>query len=84
MLYTVVPLDRIYNCRTESVMYNIGRKDNTTSSENNLEEYKNISLPHGNIQAKRVGDHYVVDSIYSSDMSDYLNTEYTPGTSIKM
>lgn len=81
MLYTVVPLERIYSYRTESILCNSSRnKDNKTEEV----EYKQISLPNGRIYARRDGENYVVDGIHSTDMSDYLNSEYSPGSVIKM
>lgn len=81
MLYTVVPLERIYSCRTQSILGNTrGRTD--SKSELESVEYKNISLQHGRIYAKRDGDNYIVDGICSTDMSDYLNSEYMPGSKI--
>lgn len=81
MLYTTVPLERIYSCRTESILINTNNRGKT-KEENETNEFKNISLQHGRIYAKRDGDHYVVDGISSTDMSDYLNSEYIPGSII--
>lgn len=82
MLYTVMPLERIYTCRTESILKNSNHFDDITSAST-AEEYKNIALPHGRIYARRDGDNYIVDGINSTDMSDYLNSNYVLGSIIK-
>ncbi len=81
MLYTVVPLERIYSYRTESILGNSDRRDKEKNGD--TFEYKNINLKHGRIYARRDGENYVVDGIYSTDMCDYLNKEYMPGAVIK-
>ncbi len=82
MLYTVVPLERIYSCRTESVLGNT-HSDGTGKAGVTDVEYKSITLQHGNIYARRDGENYIVEGVNSTDMNDYLNQEYTPGTVIK-
>jgi hypothetical protein len=79
MLYTVVPLERIYSCRTESILIN-AFKNTDIKQENDKVEYRNIDLPHGRVYAKRIGENYIVDGINSTDMSDYLNADYMPGS----
>lgn len=80
MLYTTVPLERIYSYRTKSI---ITSKRNT-ADEQELEktEFVNIALQHGQVYARRDGDRYVVDGICSTDMTDYLNEKYSLGASI--
>lgn len=80
MLYTVIPLERIYTCRTESML--ILSKE-TEKNEDTTVQYKNIPLRYGNVYARKTGDGYVVEKIHSTDMSDYLNEGYMPGTSIR-
>lgn len=76
MLYTVVPLERIYSYRTESLIIS---KNSYEDKSNPDTEYKTVSLPHGRVYAKRHGDNYIVDRVTSTDMSDYLNPGYAPG-----
>lgn len=73
MLYTVVPLERIY------VDHNA--KDQI---KNDAEpEYKEVLLKHGRVITRREGENYVVQKLLSTDMSDYLNEDYSPGKIIK-
>ncbi|NLP17269.1 MAG: hypothetical protein GX379_09590 [Clostridiales bacterium] len=74
MLYTVVPLERVYvdhNAKDQAI------KDATEP------EYKEVLLKHGRVVTRRDGENYVVHRIISTDMSDYLNQEYSPGMIIK-
>ena len=75
MLYTVVPLERIYADK---------RADKQTPKNDNEPEYKEIPLKYGRVVARRDGDNYVVHRIISTDMSDYLNMDYYPGQIIKI
>lgn len=79
MLYTIMPLERIYSNRVESIYSK--RKIQETNNLNDS-EYRNLSLSYGSIYAKREGDTYIVERITSTDMSDYLNPQYAPGTTI--
>ncbi len=80
MLYTIVPLERIYSYRTKSI---IASKRNTAEKQDlEKDEFVNIALQHGQVYARRDGDHYVVDGICSTDMNDYLNENYSLGASI--
>jgi hypothetical protein len=81
MLYTVVPLERIYSCRTESILGNSSR--NKANTQDEQVEYRQVSLPNGRVYARRDGDNYVIDGISSTDMCDYLNHEYSPGSILK-
>ncbi|TAH66937.1 MAG: hypothetical protein EWM47_09590 [Anaerolineaceae bacterium] len=74
MLYTVVPLERIY--------VDQNAKDSAIKSETEP-EYKEVLLKHGRVVARRDGENYVVQKINSTNMSDYLNTDYAPGKVIK-
>ncbi len=88
MLYTVRPLERIYAdpstfrpARKEagkSVSYGV-----TNSGEQNGPEYREVILPNGRIITRREGEGFVVERINSTDMKDYLNTDYAPGKSYK-
>lgn len=69
MLYTVVPLERIYKSRMDDKLQN-PTKDL---------EYKEILMPHGRVLARREGDCYLVDRVLSTDMSDYLKEDLYPG-----
>ncbi len=80
MLYTVIPLERIYNNMTKSIIdeYVVqGLLPLDTSSD-----FKDISIDNGRISAKRQGDKYIVNRINSTNMSDYLDDKYTPGKEI--
>jgi hypothetical protein len=81
MLYTVVPLERIYSNRTESMLAN--SKEEEQSANKKEAEYRDISLKHGSVRARRDGEDFVVDGMVSTDPSDYLNEEYVPGSTIK-
>lgn len=77
MLYTVVSLEQIYSHRTK---IHPSQSDEIKKEE----EYKNINLEHGILRAKREEDHYVVDSIQSTNMSDYLDDHFSPGSILKL
>lgn len=80
MLYTVIPLERIYNNMTKSIIDEYmaqGLLPLDTSSD-----FKDISIDNGRISAKRQGDKYIVNRINSTNMSDYLDDKYTPGKEI--
>ncbi|WMJ88344.1 YlzJ-like family protein [Anaerocolumna sp. MB42-C2] len=80
MLYTVVPLERIYSNRTESLLINTHEKED--KKEDTAVEFKDITLKHGKISARREGENYIVEGINSTDMRDYLKKEYSPGSVI--
>lgn len=82
MLYTVVPLERIYSYRTESVL-GISKDTELKNTGDTAVEYRDINLEHGSVRARRDGENFVVEEINSTDMSDYLNKEYMPGSVIK-
>ena len=76
MLYTVVPLERIYTDFSE-------RNKPTKKAENtDTQEYKEVILDHGRVVTRREGDNYIVERINSTNMSDYLNEDYTPGKTV--
>jgi hypothetical protein len=81
MLYTIVPLEKIYSCRTESVISGKTTNDDNDKMSTDVES-KRIALRHGHIYAKKEGEGYIVDGILSTDMADYLNENYFPGKSI--
>ena len=90
MLYTITPLERIYNNQVNSLInsrYPIkelpGEKGTVPMMANNTEtERKIIEIPHGNIYAKKQGEYYVIDNICSTDPKDYLSDKYLIGTII--
>lgn len=82
MLYTVVPLERIYSYRTESVLGN-ARNPGSAEGKDTAVEFRNIALKHGNVYTRIDGSDYVVEGIASTDMADYLNAEYMPGARIR-
>lgn len=74
MLYTVVPLERIY----------VDQRAKAQANKEDAEpEYREVFLKHGRVVARRDGEGYVVQKINSTDMTDYLNAEYSPGKNIK-
>ncbi len=75
MLYTITPLERVYGDRNNTTADNITVNDKGSEQE----ELKTYSLTHGRVYVKKKGDHYVIDGIQSTDMSDYLKKEYAPG-----
>ena len=80
MLYTTVPLERIYN------NLRMTEKDKKKEEEyiGNKDGYKEVVLANGRIVTKRDGENYVIEQINSTDMSDYLNEEYAPGKNISL
>lgn len=66
MLYTVRPLESIYHNRMEK----------EEEPEKEIEEFP---IDHGVVMAYKKDDDYIVDSICSTDMANYLNPEYYPG-----
>ena len=72
MLYTVVPLERIYSDKSNEPM----------KESDNMPEYKDISLKYGLVRARRDGEQYVVEHMNSTDMTDYLREEFTPGSTL--
>lgn len=77
MLYTVMPLERIYtDFRGREAELN--RKDEKFAAE----EYREVLLPHGRIVTRREGENYIIERVNSTDMRDYLNAEYAPGTTV--
>ena len=82
MLYTVVPLERIYSYRTQSILGNTHYPESAQGKDTAV-EYRNIALKHGNIYTRIDGSDYIVEGIASTDMADYLNEEYMPGARIR-
>ena len=66
MLYTVVPLERIYN-------------DMNLIKQEEPVECKVFYTKYGTITTNLVNDEYIIDSIRSTNMEDYLNPDYQPG-----
>lgn len=80
MLYTVVPLERIYTNMAKSVLDEYKVQSLMPQEESPV--YKDVPIAHGKIVARQEGDKYVVSRINSTDMSDYLNANYSPGSHI--
>lgn len=81
MLYTVVPLERIYSNQARSILDDY-RVQSYKAEEKT--EYKDIAIPHGRVYARREGNKYIVDKIHSTNMEDYLNNKYSPGSEIQI
>lgn len=75
MLYTAKPLERIY---ADPSVFDSKRKARPTEES----EYKETILANGRIVSRREGENYVIESLRSTDMKDYLNEEYYPGKNI--
>jgi hypothetical protein len=78
MLYTVVPLERIYAIPHSKDGNNKDQQINDAQSE-----YRDVLLPHGRIVARRDGENYIIERVNSTDMNDYLKDDYVPGKNIK-
>lgn len=78
MLYTVMPLERVY---ARPVSYTDIKQERPKESQE--AEYQEVILPHGRVITRREGEGFIVERINSTDMSDYLKEDYTPGKSIK-
>jgi hypothetical protein len=70
LLYTVVPLERIYVDQSTK---------NQSKNEETEPEYKDVMINHGRVITRREGKNFIVQRINSTDMSDYLNSNYSPG-----
>ena len=81
MLYTVVPLERIYT--NPNINETDKKKEHSKQEETEEAEYRDVPLPHGRVITRRDGENYIVEKINSTDMSDYLNEEYSPGKTFK-
>ncbi len=78
MLYTVVPLERVYhNFREEATA--AGKAGAKEKSQDKDMEYRDVPIKHGRIVTMRDGENYIIQKINSTDMGDYLNEEYSPG-----
>lgn len=80
MLYTIVPLERVYNNRAKSILDEY--KVQGLLPQDETIKFEDIPLDHGRISVRREGDSYVVNQIKSTDMADYLNVNYNPGNKI--
>ncbi len=74
MLYTVMPLERIY---ARPASYTDIRQERT--ADNSTLRYREVTLPHGRIVTRQEGEGYVIERVNSTDMKDYLNAAYSPG-----
>ncbi|MDF2512908.1 MAG: hypothetical protein K0S04_2774 [Herbinix sp.] len=88
MLYTIRPLERIY--ADPSVFHAKRNSDikgasygSINYSEISNPEYKEVILPNGRITTRRDGEGYVIERVNSTNMKDYLNSDYAPGMSVK-
>lgn len=78
MLYTVRPLEKIYAIpKTKKDI----EKEEAERAEKT--EYQEIDLPSGRILTKRDGEDNIIYRVNSTDMSDYLNADYSPGKAYK-
>ena len=78
MLYTVMPLERIYARPASYADIRQARPENQQDTA-----YHEVLLPHGRVVTRREGENYIVDHVISTDMKDYLQSEYSPGKTIK-
>ena len=76
LLYTVVPLERIY-------IDHRAKEYEAKQMKDEQIEFKEALLQHGRVITRQDGEDYVIDKIYSTDMSDYLNEDYSPGKPYK-
>ena len=79
MLYTVMPLERIY---ARPLSYTDIRQERP--KEQPEAEYRDVPLQHGRLLTRREGENYVIERVNSTDMGDYLNDEYVPGKFYKV
>lgn len=82
MLYTSMPLERIYTNMASSMLIprNSSSDNNSSEMNENKLEYRMVDIPHGKVHAKLDGENYIVYSVNSTDMSDYLNDKYILGS----
>ena len=78
MIYSATPLERIYTDRTQSVL-NTGKRDGNSENKSTAVERSDFAVEHGKVYTRREGDSYIIEGIQSTDMQDYLKTEYAPG-----
>lgn len=80
MLYTIVPLERIYNNRTRSILDDYRVKNSHEPDE--TIKYKDMPIAYGKVSIRQEGNKNIVNRVTSTDMSDYLNVKYFPGMEI--
>lgn len=78
MLYTVRPLEKIY--ATPKTKKDIEKEEAERTEKT---EYQEIDLPSGRILTRREGEDNIICRVNSTDMSDYLNVDYSPGKAYK-
>lgn len=78
MLYTVRPLEKIYG--TPKTKKDIEKEEIDRAEKT---EYQEIELPSGRILTRREGEDNIICRVNSTDMSDYLNVDYSPGKAYK-
>lgn len=80
MLYTAMPLERIYHnfasIQNPSMPLPAFPDDSTIFHTKKT----TVELPHGKVTVAHNGKHCTIESIHSTDMTDYLNKKYCPGT----
>lgn len=77
MLYTVKPLETIYSNTVQSLI--ISRYGDRDISEG----ITCMDIEHGKVYARKEGENYIIDRIHSTNLSDYLDEKYHPGSIIK-
>lgn len=77
MLYTVKPLETIYSNKVQSLI--ISRY----GEEERGEGITCMDIEHGKIYARKEGEHYIINTIHSTDLNDYLDEKYLPGSIVK-
>lgn len=82
MLYTSVPLEKVYHNFREQAKPAAKDGSSENKPEDNM-DYKEVLLKHGRLVTKRDGENYVIQKVYSTDMGDYLNDQYSPGMHYK-
>ena len=78
MLYTVRPLEKIY-----AIPVGFDKDKKGGQKEETEAEYREVFLSHGRVVTRREGENYIIERINSTDMSDYLKDDYTPGKALK-
>jgi hypothetical protein len=78
LIYSTTPLEKIYTSRTESLL-NTGNRDIRSENESTAVEKTNFAVEHGKVYTRKEGDSYIIEGIQSTDMQDYLKTDYAPG-----
>lgn len=78
MIYSTTPLERIYTDRTNSLL-NTSKQEVKEKRESTDVERTDFCVEHGKVYTRREGESYIIEGLQSTDMQDYLKTEYAPG-----